>query len=280
MSNNRGFTLVELIVVIMLMGILASSFMIFFKPAVDAFIDARRRADMTDAADTALRKMAQDIRRAVPNSLNVIDGTTTDGNTACFQVIPTIGGGRYRTDIDILDTSLPALNADAAAPFRVQILAMQTNVPIRDGDTIVINNQNADDVYDGASRASINAVTGTTPPALELGLATNPTTTGYVGGRFQIVASTETGTETRAERALMYTCANNTLTRKTLTNFSKKSACEIDGVLVAGNVSECTFSYNNAGATHGLLTMQLVLRHAASGESISLGYAIHVDNTP
>ena len=28
MSNNRGFTLVELIVVIMLMGILASSFMI------------------------------------------------------------------------------------------------------------------------------------------------------------------------------------------------------------------------------------------------------------
>jgi MSHA biogenesis protein MshO len=265
MSKIRGFTLVELIVVMVLMGILAASFTVFFKPAVDAFFDARRRADMTDAADTALRKITQDIRRAVPNSLNLIDGTTTDGNAACLQIVPTIGGGRYRTNIDLADAAAVALNKDSSAPFKMSILSSQGTSAAQD-HFVVINNQNGDDVYNGPSRAT---VTDFGPP---LTLNANPTASGYMGGRFQLVSNLET--------AVMYTCANNTLTRKTLTDFTKKTACETDGALVAGNVAGCTFTYDDAGATNGLLTMTLVLAHSASGESITLGYAVHVDNAP
>jgi MSHA biogenesis protein MshO len=273
MSKIRGFTLVELIVVMVLMGILAASFTVFFKPAVDAFFDARRRADMTDAADTALRKITQDIRRAVPNSLNLIDGTTTDGNAACLQIVPTIGGGRYRTNIDLADAAAVALNKDSSAPFKMSILSSQGTSAAQD-HFVVINNQNGDDVYDLAppsvppapSRAKISPLG---PP---LTLDKNPTESGYMGGRFQLVSNLET--------AVMYTCANNTLTRKTLTDFTKKIACETDGALVAGNVAGCTFTYDDAGATNGLLTMTLVLAHSASGESITLGYAVHVDNAP
>ena len=263
MKLIRGFTLVELVVVMVLMGILAGSFTVFFKPAIDAFFDARRRADMTDAADTALRKMAQDLRRAVPNSLNLIkplyDATHA---AACFQIVPTIGGGRYRTDIDIADAGAVALNELSESPFKMSILSQQ-GTSAASGHFVVINNQNGDDVYNGASRATINA----SGPPLTLGA--NPTVSGYMGGRFQLVSN--------LEPALMYTCANNTLTRKTLTDFTKKAACETDGVLVAGNVSECTFAYDPAA---GLLSMTLVSKHSESGESISLGYAVHVDNTP
>ena len=263
----RGFTLVELIVVMVLMGILAGSVTVFFKPALDAFFDARRRADMTDAADTALRKMAQDIRRTIPNSLNLIvplyDATHA---AACFQIVPAIGGGRYRTDIDTADASAVALNKSSSAPYRMSILASQGTTPVT-GHVVVINNQNGDDVYNGGSRAAIAAL----GPPLTLG--TNPTASGtdpgYMGGRFQLVSNLET--------SVMYTCANNTLTRKTLTDFTKKAACETDGVLVAGNVSECTFTEDRSA---GLLSMTLVLKHAASGESITLGYAVHLDNTP
>ena len=103
-------------------------------------------------------------------------------------------------------------------------------------------------------------------------LDSNPTASDYMGGRFLIVSNNE--------RSVMYTCANNTLTRKVFaTDFARRSACETDGVLVAGNVSGCTFAYDPTGATFGLLTSTLVLTHSASGESISMGYAIHVDNT-
>lgn len=264
----RGFTLVELIVVMVLLGILAGSFTVFFKPAVDAFFDARRRADMTDAADTALRKMAQDIRRAVPNSLNMIAPLyDTSHAAACFQIVPTIGGGRYRTDIDTADASAVALNDSITSPpYRMSILASQGATPVRD-HFIVINNQNGGDIYGGGSLATITA------PGSPLTLSTNPTLSGYMGGRFQLVSNNES--------SVMYTCANNTLTRKTLTGIPAiKAACETDGDLVAGNVSACTFTYGDAGATYGLLTMSLTLKHTVSGESINLGYAVHLDNTP
>lgn len=265
MSRIRGFTLVELIVVIMLLGILSASFMVFFKPAIDAFFDARQRADMTDAADTALRKMAQDIRSAVPNSLKLIDGATNDGTPACLQMVPMIGGGRYRTDIDTADASAVALNESSASPLML-ILASQGTPPDVQ-HFVVINNQNGDDVYSGASRATITALG---PP---LALDANPTATGYMGGRFQLVSSSES--------SVMYTCANNALTRKKFTGApTMKASCETDGVLVAGNVSECTFTYDDAGAASGLLTMTLIMSHPDSGESITLSYAIHVDNAP
>lgn len=265
MKNPRGFTLIELVVVMVLIGILAASFMVFFKPAIDAFFDARRRADMTDAADTALRLMAQDLRRAVPNSLRVIQPLYDTSNAAaCFQIVPTIGGGRYRTDIDSTDASAVALNDASVAPFKMTVLSSQGTLPAKD-HFVIINNQNGDDVYDGPSRAT---VTGAGVP---LTIDANPTASGYAGGRFQLVSS--------SEASVMYTCMNNTLTRKVYSDFSKRTACEV-GALVAGNVAECELTYGGAEATYGLLTMKLVLRHPASGESITLSYAVHVDNAP
>ncbi|AXS79722.1 type II secretion system protein J [Dechloromonas sp. HYN0024] len=263
----RGFSLIELIIVIMLMGIMAASVTIFFQPAVVSFIDARRRADMTDAADTALRRMAQDIRRAVPNSLNLIAPVFGAGNpAACFQIVPTVGGGRYRTDIDTAIPGADALNESSPAPFRMEILAVQGTPPAV-GDSVVINNQNAADVYNGPSRAAITALG---PP---LTLASNPTVSGYMGGRFQVVSA--------LEPSVIYTCSGGTLTRTVLPAFAAPAAaCGAAGVLVADNIAGCTFTYGTAGATNGLLTMTLIMTNPANQESITLGYAVHVDNAP
>ena len=85
MMKMRGFTLVELVMVIIITGVLAAALTVFMKPAIDSYFDTRRRADLTDMADTALRRMSQDIRSAVPNSIRSV-------TASCFQLVPTIAG--------------------------------------------------------------------------------------------------------------------------------------------------------------------------------------------
>lgn len=89
-----GFTLIELIVVIVLLGIIGSAFGMFFLPAFQSYQAVARRADLTDAAESALRRVARDIRISLPNSVRV----TNTGTGFALEMIPTIDGGRYCID--------------------------------------------------------------------------------------------------------------------------------------------------------------------------------------
>ncbi len=60
-----------MIVVIAITGVLAAAVAVFIKNPVEGYVDAVRRADLTDLADTALRRMTRDVRTALPNSLRV-----------------------------------------------------------------------------------------------------------------------------------------------------------------------------------------------------------------
>ena len=70
-KTQRGFTLVEMIVVIVITGIIAGVVAIFLRAPVQGYVDSARRAEMTDIADTALRRIGRDLRTAVPNSVRV-----------------------------------------------------------------------------------------------------------------------------------------------------------------------------------------------------------------
>ena len=54
-SLQKGFTLIELIVVIVLVGILASIGGIFISRPIEGYVALSRRAELVDSADTALR---------------------------------------------------------------------------------------------------------------------------------------------------------------------------------------------------------------------------------
>ena len=80
--GNHGFTLVEAIIVIVLTGILAGVVAVFLVIPVTGYFDVARRAELTDTADTALRRISRDLRLALPNSIRV-----TSCNTA-IEFIP------------------------------------------------------------------------------------------------------------------------------------------------------------------------------------------------
>lgn len=277
----RGFSLIELVMVIMITGILAASLTIFLKPAIDSYLDARRRADLTDIADTALRRMSQDIRGAVPNSVRSV-------SASCFQLVPTITGGRYRMASDTVnDTPAPlpcAPSATCSAPLNVSqasttfdVLSPMATVPALN-DWIVISNQNVADVYTGATRAQISA-TPTTPRASDglhrIAVAATQFPSGYDGGRFVAVAN--------ATQTVFYSCVGGTLYRTTaLFGANQAATCAlVTGAVVATDIAACTFVYDpNQGATQqsGFVWMRLEL--SRSGESVALAHGVHVDNVP
>ncbi|MBW7902349.1 MAG: prepilin-type N-terminal cleavage/methylation domain-containing protein [Rhodocyclaceae bacterium] len=286
--HTAGFTLVELVIVIVVLGVLASGFMAFFRPLIDGYFDARRRADLTDIADTALRRVAQDVRRAVPNSLNLIDATTVGDGSACLQLVPTVGGGRYRKGIDLTNddatcpgagdcAAFPDASALASAVVTFDVLLARfsgAQAALQGGNVIVVNNQNGNDVYDGSSRATVTAVAPVPKAAFgmqRVTLSRNPMAGGYDGGSFQVVAA--------GEPSVVYTCTNGRL-RRSVGAFARAAACPAGGDVLATDVLSCEFLYqaNMGGEQSGYLWMTLAL--GRGGEAISLAHGVHVDNVP
>jgi len=271
MERARGFTLVELVVVIMITGIMAASIAVFFVPAINAYFDTRRRAAMTDIADTALRRMARDVRRAVPNSIRT-------PNTQCFELVPTKAGGLYRREADIVNAGEDPL--DVTQPDNAfDVLSPMTGAA--PGDFVVVGNQNGNDVYTGSTRGTISAWTVPNPAGAAVGtgrITLNPATqfpAGYDGGRFQVVGA--------GEQSVFYICDGAGNLRRLVRAFTGAVpvACPAGGEVLASNVSACTFTYNPAtSATQaaGFVSMRIEL--TAGGETMALSYGTHVSNVP
>lgn len=285
MRRARGFTLVELIVVMVIVGILAGSIAIYFAPAIQNYVSVSHRANLTDMVDGAVRTMSRDIRSAVANSVR------TPG-TACFELVPTSTGGRYRTAPDTInDAATPTQWVNTLAPVNgFDVVTPLTTVPVA-GDFVVINNQNADDVYNGASRATLKTVE--ILPAnigdFRFGLTAAMTiATGYDNARFVIVPA--------AQQAVFYVCDGATgvdangdglgkLYRFSSYGFNANTnACPVPAAntpVLATKVQSCTFIYNpNSGGTMSTGYMQLQLQLTERNESVRILVGTHADNTP
>jgi len=92
----QGFTLTEAIIVIVITGIISAVVAVFLVKPVQGYFDATRRAQLSDLADTALRRITRDLRLALPNSVRI----TSAGGSVYLEFLLTRGGGRYRAEPD------------------------------------------------------------------------------------------------------------------------------------------------------------------------------------
>lgn len=274
MNAQRGFTLIEMIVVIVITGIIAGIVAIFIQAPVQGYIDSSRRAELTDIADTALRRMARDVRLAVPNSVRA---EACPG--PCFEFVLTKAGGRYRNDF----TGNPLLPGDPllfdGADTKFDILHGPNGTPIVVGDFIATGSSQSDGsvVY---GLAGLRKVTGYADPlvTLDAGLASAlqmPT------HRFDVVDS-----------AVTYDCVGaardasgngiGTLRRYSgywdFTTDRTTFTVPAGGVVLADKVSACTISYDLTEKRFSLLSIHLTLTEA--NESVTLHHQMHVNNIP
>lgn len=281
---SRGFTLIEMIVVIVITGIIAGVVAVFIKLPVQGYVDSARRADMTDVADAALRRMGRDLRLALPNSVRVTNSTSANDT---LELLLTKTGGRYRVDTDPTGTG-DALNFAAADNQFDQLgdpSPPSSQAIVVNSDSVVIYNlgQNITgaDAY-ASTNMNRSLITG-----LPAGALTNER-------RFQI-APTQFALESPGKRfqviegPVSYVCDT---TAKTLTRYwgyaitaTQSTGASLAGsgasrALVAKNVSGCLFDYvPGTTARNGVVALTLQLTDSAS-ESVKLYYEVHVTNVP
>jgi len=268
--RERGFTLIEALVVIMVTGIVAAGVAIFMRGTVQSYFDSARRAELSDIADTAARRVARDIQSALPNSVRV-------SGTGFLELVPIRAAGRYRMEKGVSAADDPLDFSDPAdGAFDVLGLA----VSVANGDAIVIFNmgQPGADVYEGSSRrnaaAPFGAVTHVTysPGGTQFPFASP-------GARFQVVNT-----------AISYACdlANGRLwrySRYAIQAVQPTSLVDLDNLdpveksLVASNLTACSFAYTGGTLErNGLVVMQLAITE--QGETVNLQHQIGVVNTP
>lgn len=289
-SRRAGFTLVEVIVVLVLMAILAGATIMYLRPAIESYLAVARRANLTSLSDGAARLISTEVRGAVPNSLRLPDGAN------CAEFVPTSDGGRFRmapdTAWDQANPTQPSAPMDLSQPHNIfDVLSTFSTTPAA-GDFIVIGNQSADEVYGGASRATIASVGA--PPSATLGASRITLTAaeqfpvGYEGGRFVVVP--------QATQAVTYRCVTpgldaggdgtGTLLRYSRYGFNTNGTCvpAATGIVVstvATHVSRCLFTYDpNRGATQQSGYLEVQLGITQDRETATLVFGVHVDNLP
>ena len=281
LQSQQGFTLVEMIVVMVITGIIGGMVAIFLRVPVQQYFDTARRAAITDIADTSLRRIGRDLRLALPNSVRVTGTCGAAGTTCVIEFLPTRGGGRYRISApgNVLNFSAADTSFDVLGP------AMTVNAYTAGIDRIVVYNQGTSgaDAYAGDNTgvyASNTASTITIAPGKQFPLESP-------SSRFQVITT-----------PVSYVCASavngigGTLTRYWGYPIQPlQSAVDTTAKLVAlttpatraqlaSNVSTCNFSYdaNVVAQRSGLVTMNLGITE--EDESVMLYSATHVSNVP
>ena len=293
---QRGFTLIEAVMVIVVVGVIGGMLAVFIQAPVQSYADSVARAELTDTADLALRHMARDLHLALPNSIRV--------NPAgdAIEILLTRTGGRYLAAEDGVD-SLPVLDfIDAANTSLTVVGALPDAHQLTPGrDYLVVYNLGPGfapaNAYDLASpQRNIAQVAGVDVPRNALVLADNPFAAQSPplpspSRRFQIVSG-----------AVTYSCALEPDGTRVLTRqwgYPIASAQQDDPVratgqgqrnLLAGRVKSCHFDYQSlASQRSALVILALELQPRlpegtqagnSSDATIRLVHQIHVDNTP
>lgn len=278
-ARCAGFTLVEAIIVMVIAGALSVVAAQYIERPIVQYRDQTRRAEMTNTADNAVRRMARDIHLALPNSVR-------SANNTCVEFIPTYDGGRYRGALTAGGTG-NAMQNDAPIT-QLDVIGNLNSLPTTiNGDHLLIYNLGIEslDAYAGDNRTVVSAYAGGV-----LSFAAKQFTISSPENRFQLVS--------RDEEAVSFVCTNvgtdangngtGTLWRVSHYGFIAPAPNVCQNVaagapsisaILAAQVSRCVFSYA-PGVIERSAIVSMRLNVTQSGETVSMYHDVNVNNVP
>jgi MSHA biogenesis protein MshO len=266
---------VELIVVIVITGILASVVGLFISGPIQGFIDQSRRAELVDAAQLALTRMGRDLRGALPNSVR-ISGTS-------LELLLTLDGDRYRVESPgAADDRLSFSGTDTAfntlAPLE---LPGGATFPVTASVAIYPLQQDGADPYD---------VTDGVMTAADTISVSSVVNNGQTEGRVQLATAHRFPFDSPTRRVFLvsgpvtYRCDPPQLLRYEGYAVSAAQPLPPGGtpVVIIGNVQSCAFAYSPGTAQrNAVVSVALALADpSVPAERVRLIRQILIGNVP
>lgn len=110
-KKTSGFTLIEMIMVIVIMGILALVSVRFVGHSAQGMIDVSDRQRLAGIAAIAAEKILREVRSALPNSVRIF----TDGGNQCLEIVPITNSSEYLSvPVSTAATSFNAVELQSA----------------------------------------------------------------------------------------------------------------------------------------------------------------------
>lgn len=286
---SAGFTLVELVVVIVLTAIVSSFIVMFLDAPIESYFAQTRRSDLVDSANRIAAAVTADVRTALPNSLR----RRAVGASTGLELLATEGTARYYGKGDknnAMNGLLPEeLTIGSASPgfgtldsFSPGALAPAAYLSVGNLGTA------APAVYDAYSAGNgvmtgVRATVGPNPSAPPYTAGENFVTLG-AGMTFQ--APGAPGTQPAVHNAYLvtgpvsYVCQPNARTPSsgTLMRYSGYAVTPVEpvppggvGALIAHDVAACTVTIVPAplGYPYGEIAI-LTITLSSNGESVQV----------
>ncbi len=284
-GTRGGFTLIELVITIALSAIVISFMAVFISGPVDAYTDQARRAALVDLAENSLRRMARDIRRALPNSVRV----SSAGGVFALEMLNTVDGVRYR---DRPPPGDPAKRLQfSASDDAFNSVGRFSNITLPFSSTshyLSVYNVGVPgaDAYELANvitppGTQIDIVNDAIPgednvriaPAFRFAFRSPAQRLYLVDAAVSYLCDPVTGTLMRYSG---YAIAANQADRD---SDAELIAAGAGSTLVANRVSACDMAYA-PGTSQRAGLVSIAMAVSDTGETVSLLHQVHVDNVP
>jgi MSHA biogenesis protein MshO len=279
----RGFTLIELVITIAVGSVVVAFMALFIVMPMNAYTAQTQQAGLVDAADSALRFMARDLRSALPNSVRV----TSSGTVTALELLATADGARYHDGGPLSNPAL-ALNFTTAAtafattvPFTQLTLPWTSsnyylsiyNVGVPGADAYQMTNviTPPGTVISVAAGAAANQNLVTLNPGFQFAYGSPGKRVYLVSGPVSYLCDTAAATLTRYSG---YTIASTQPA-----SAATLSAAGATAALVAANVASCQFTLTAGTAQRNALAT-LTLQISQNGQFVQLLNEVQVVNGP
>jgi len=295
--GTRGFTLIEMVVAIAVAAVIGALISVFVTTPIQASVDVARRAELTDLADGAMRRLQRDLVRALPNSIRV----TTVGTTTFVEYLEVRTGGRYRAEPSGAATdgnSCPdpiASGGDGDGQANEDMLSFGVTDScfrslgsvadlagiVAGSDWLVVYNLGPGypeaDAYasgnaSGGNKARVTATAVAGASENRISFESVAFNLASPGNRFQIVSGPVTY-ECNPAAGVLRRHAGYPVSTLQPTAFAGAPA------VLAANVSACAIVYAS-GATERSGLVGITLALTAGGETVTVYHESHVSNVP